>query len=62
VGNLEDSILPTVAAFRPSGALLNVSDLIFSHDSRGDKSMTYMYNGQSYYIKFSPSSTNITIF
>ncbi len=35
-----------------------VNDLVFTEDDVGKRTMTYRYNGQDYYMSYSPSDTN----
>ena len=58
MGAVDDlSSVPTIGIGRPSGRPADVENLTFTHDDIGNGHMTYDYEGESYYIRSTPTGT-----
>ncbi len=62
VGTIDETILPRVAPLKdkPTGVPPEggVTNLVHSHNkTTGERSLTYQYNGESYFIRYTPSSS-----
>ena len=58
VGEVGDfSKVPTIGMGRPSGIPVEVENLVFVHDDFGEGLLTYDYQGDSYYLKSTPTDS-----
>ncbi len=56
VGEVGDlSAVPSIAMGRPSGRPVMVENLTFEHDELGEGLLSYDYQGESYYLKSTPT-------